>query len=395
MAGMRMLFTFAGGRGHLEPLVPIARVAQRAGHAVAVAGQAGLIDAIRGYGFEAFSAGPPVGRTAKTPLLPLDPAREELGLRRSYAGWIARGRANDLLTLCADWRPDLLVCDEFDFGAMIAAERLAIPHATVLVSAAGTFIRKDVVVEPLNALRSEHGLPPDDELRMPSRHLVLSPFPPAFRDPGTPLPANAFSLRWTAADETPVGCPAFAEDAPLVYATLGTVFNLESGDLFNRVLAGLRETRMNVVLTVGDQIDPREFGRQPDRIRLERFVPQSAILAHCSGVLSHGGSGSVMGALAYGLPQVVIPMGADQPHNAKRCAALGLGVVLDPVAATPEMINNAISSVLAEPAYRAAAERIRDEIAALPPPASVVSLLERLPVSEARWTWWKSSPPSR
>ena len=235
---MRMLFTFAGGRGHLEPLVPIARAAQRPGHTVAISGQAGLTDVIRAYGFQAFAPGPPVGRTAKTPLLPLDPAREELGLRRSYAGWIARGRANDLVALCADWRTDLLVCDEFDFGAMIAAERLGLPHATVLVSAAGAFIRKEVVVEPLNALRSEHGLPADDELRMPSRHLVLSPFPPAFRDPGSPLPANAFSLRWAAADETPVRRPAFAKDAPLLYATLGTVFNLESGDLFNRVLAG-------------------------------------------------------------------------------------------------------------------------------------------------------------
>jgi UDP:flavonoid glycosyltransferase YjiC (YdhE family) len=383
MGAMRMLFTFAGGRGHLEPLIPIARAAQGSGHTVVISGQASLTDAIRSYGFEPIAAGPPVGRTAKTPLLPLDPAREEQALRRSYAGWIAGGRANDLVALCADRRPDLLVCDEFDFGAMIAAERLGLRHATVLVSAAGAFIRKEVVAEPLNALRREHGLPPDDELRMPSRHLVLSPFPPAFRDPATPLPGNAFSLRWIAADETPVARPMFANDAPLLYATLGTVFNLESGDLFNRVLAGLREARVNAVLTVGDQIDPREFGRQPERIRIERFAPQSAILPHCSAVLSHGGSGSVMGALAYGLPQALIPMGADQPHNAKRCAALGLGVVLDPVAATPGMVSNAIRSVLAEPAYRAAAERIRDDITALPPPACAVPLLERLPANAA------------
>jgi len=90
---MRMLFTFAGGRGHFEPLVPVAR---------AVAGQPMLADAIKELGFEVFSAGPRVGRTAKTPLLPLDPAREELALRRSCAGWIARGRAGDLLVLCAD-----------------------------------------------------------------------------------------------------------------------------------------------------------------------------------------------------------------------------------------------------------------------------------------------------
>lgn len=71
-------------------------------------------------------------------------------------------------------------------------------------------------------------------------------------------------------------------------------------------------------------------------------------------------------------------MGADQPHNAARCTALGLGLALDPVAATPEAISEAVTRVLAEPAYRRAAERMRAEIAALPPPNYAVSLLERL-----------------
>ena len=71
-------------------------------------------------------------------------------------------------------------------------------------------------------------------------------------------------------------------------------------------------------------------------------------------------------------------MGADQPQNADRCAALGVGLVLDVIAATPEDVRDAVSAVLSEPSYRAAAERIRDEIAALPGPEHAVALLERL-----------------
>jgi len=372
---MRMLFTFAGGRGHLEPLVPIARAAQGAGHTVAVAGQALLLEAVRAFGFAALTAGARVGRLNKSPLLPPEPEREELALARSYAGWIARGRAADLLAVCAEWRPDLLVCDEFDFGAMIVAERLGLPHATVLVSAAGSFVRKEVIADPLNMLRADHGLPPDDAVAMTARHLVLSPFPPRFRDPAAPGGEN---LRWTPADAAAAEVSEFTKKRPLLYVTLGTVFNLESGDLFQRVLAGLRALPANALVTVGEQLSPAELAEQPAHIRIAGFIPQGKILPQCSAVLSHGGSGTVMGALAHGLPQVLIPMGADQPHNAARCVALGLGLVLDPIVATPEMVRAAVATVLSDPAYRLAAGRMRDDIAALPPPSHAVALLERL-----------------
>jgi UDP:flavonoid glycosyltransferase YjiC (YdhE family) len=101
-------------------------------------------------------------------------------------------------------------------------------------------------------------------------------------------------------------------------------------------------------------------------------------MPHCDVVVSHGGSGSVIGALAHGLPMVLIPMGADQPMNAARCADLGVARVLDAVAATPGIAREAVSAVLAEPSYRRAAELMRDEIAALPEPAYAVKLLEQL-----------------
>ena len=381
---MRILFTFAGGSGHFEPLVPIARAAKAAGHTIAFAGQAAMLRAIEAAGFTAFAtAGATVSSTPeRLPLLKLDAEREDQALRESYAGRIARERALAILALCAEWQPDLLVCDEVDFGCVVAAERLGRAYATVLVIATGSFVRHGVIAEPLNRLRAEHGLPSDPDLAMLSRYLVLSPFPPSYRDPAFPLPATAHSIRPLALDPTADACVppwlAHLNDTPTVYFTLGTVFNLESGDLFSRVLAGLRDLPINVIATVGREIDPAEFAPEPANIHIERYISQALILPKCDLVVSHGGSGSVIGALAHGLPSILLPMGADQPHNAARCVDLGVARVLDCIEATPATVREAVSNVLEDPGYRRAAERMRDEITALPGPAHAVTLLERL-----------------
>jgi UDP:flavonoid glycosyltransferase YjiC (YdhE family) len=90
----------------------------------------------------------------------------------------------------------------------------------------------------------------------------------------------------------------------------------------------------------------------------------------------------VAGALAHGLPALLIPMGADQPLNAARCVQLGVGRALDPIAATPESVRAAAAELLADPACRRAAGRLRDEFAALPGPEHALRLLERLAVEK-------------
>jgi UDP:flavonoid glycosyltransferase YjiC (YdhE family) len=98
----------------------------------------------------------------------------------------------------------------------------------------------------------------------------------------------------------------------------------------------------------------------------------------CDVVLTHGGSGTVMAALAHGLPLVVVPISADQPENASRCAALGVGSVVAPRDLTPETVRDAVRTVLADPIYRRNAERLRDEIRSLPGPDQAVAMLEQL-----------------
>ena len=134
---MRILFAFTGGRGHVEPLLPPAEAARAAGHAVAFAGRPSILPVVEERGFEAFPAEPPGKPPQRIPLQELDPEREARDFRDGFADRLAHQRAPLLAALCDDWRPDVVVCDETDFGAMVAAEKAGLPYASVVTIAAG------------------------------------------------------------------------------------------------------------------------------------------------------------------------------------------------------------------------------------------------------------------
>lgn len=371
---MRILFTYIGGLGHFYPLEPIARTAEAAGHTVAVAGSGRLAPQVEALGFEVLATSParlanePPPVRDPTPLPPTDARAAEIEFAENFADKGARRHATAIREHVHDWRPHVLVRDEADLGSAIAAEACGIPVATVQVLAAGTLIRPDLISPPLAAIRAEHGLPPDPELEMLTRGLVLSPFPASFRRPE----GGVFSYR----SGVPSG--ATRADRPRVYVTLGTVFNLGSGDLFERMLAGLAAIDADVLVTVGRHIDPAELGPQPPYVRIERFVPQDAVLRETDLVVSHGGSGALMGALTHGLPQVLLPLGADQPHNASRATELGLARTLDAATATPAEIGDAIRAALADEGMAARSRLVAEEIASLPYVDGTVPLLEAL-----------------
>lgn len=379
---MRIVFTYIGGLGHLYPLVPLARAAAEAGHVVAVAGSGRLTTHVEAAGFEALATSP--GRSIDepppvrdlTPVPPVDARAAEIEFAENFADKGARRHATALQRHFRDWRPDVVVRDEADLGSAIAAEVCGLPVATVQVLAAGTLIRPDLVSPPLEAVRAEHGLRPDPGLAMLTRDLVLSPFPPSFRSPDSPmaLPAGAFAYRSGArVSATPRSANRYR-----VYVTLGTIFNSTSGDLFERLLAGLAGIDADVLVTVGRHIDPGEFGPQPGHLRIERFVPQDDALRDADLVVSHGGSGGLMGALAHGLPSVLLPLGADQPHNASRAAELGVARLLDAATVTPEEIRQTVRTALKDGGMAQRSRRVADEFAALPGVEATVPLLEAL-----------------
>lgn len=380
---MRVLFSFSGGNGHFQPLAPIIEAAHNAGHTILVACTHDMYETVHKAGFPSYvfaSATQQAQIVEKTPLQPVDRRREEIDLRELFARQGARKRTPKIIQLCEEWKPDLIVCDEVDFGSMIAAEFLGIPHASVVVIASGSFIRPDVVAEPLDEIRAEYGLEPDPKLKMLSRHLLIVPVPARFRDPAYPLPTTAHVIQPFALKTPRFFKPfdGYDKTRPTLYFTLGTVFNTESGDLFVRVLRALQRVQANVIVTVGKHINPLEFGEQADHIYITQYIPQLDVLPHCDLVISHAGSGTVIGCLAHGVPMVLVPMGADQLNNAERCEALGIAQVLDVIDATSDMIYQAITTTLTNPQFREATQRFKAEIQALPEPASVIPLLERL-----------------
>jgi MGT family glycosyltransferase len=215
---------------------------------------------------------------------------------------------------------------------------------------------------------------------MPDRYLTLRPFPPSFPDPALPVTPTTHYVRPLLGDRSgPEELPpwvATIPDQPVVYVGLGTVFNEPA--IFRAFLTGLRDEALTVIVTVGRDQDPADYGPQPNNVHIERYIPLSLLLPHCDLVVTNGGSGTLTAALAHGLPVVVVPVTADQPENAARCAALGFGQVVVPTDLTSEVARHAVRAVLEDPTYRAAAEQMCAEIADLPGSEYAVALLERL-----------------
>ena len=382
---MRVLITVQPNVGHWHPLVPLAGALVAAGHAVAFAGTPDTAAGISATGFRCFPAG-------------VDETAAELAERRAqqagrtppeqaaymwtdvFAGSRAARRLPDLLRIVREWQPGVVVHDLTEFAGAIAAEATGLPHAAVQIVAFRPALHENITA-PLARLCASVGVPPAPPLEMLYRYLLLSPRPPSFQDPASPLPPTTQAIRYsgfnTAGAEPVPDWLAALPDQPTVYATLGTMQNHHT-EIFTAILAALADEPVNLIVTVGRNGDPARFGPQPAHIHVARYIPQSVLLPRCAAVIHHGGSGTVMDALALGLPMVVIPIAADQPPNAESCARLGVARVIGPDARTPQAIRVATRAVLADPAYRQAAGQVRTEMEALPGIDHAVTLLEWL-----------------
>jgi UDP:flavonoid glycosyltransferase YjiC (YdhE family) len=391
---VRFLFTTLTGLGHFHPLEPVARALRAAGHDVRFATAPSFHRHVAASGFSSFAAGFDrerdgsdgryVSLQAELEALPPDgPARTLFRIRRLFAGLYAERMIPDLLAIAEEWIPDVLVREVAEFGACVAAEVLGIPHASVrsntMLSADSA---RDRVAGEMATLRSLHGLPLDPHNEMLFRFLHLAFEPPGFGDRDRPPTPTAHLLRpvpFSSSGDEPL--PDWVEnlsDRPVVCATLGTVFNTRTPGLFEAIIDGLRSDPIELIVTVGRDRDPAEFGGQPSNVHIVRYISQDLLLPHCDLVLTHAGFSTVAAALSLGLPIVAIPIDADQPANAERCVALGVAETIEAGRRTSESIRESTLRVLRDPSYRENAERVRDRIAALPGPDHAAALLVQL-----------------
>lgn len=389
---MRALFTTQPNFSHWHPLVPIAQGLEAAGHEVAFASTRGFCPNIEAFGFRCFHAGPndsPEERQQRSEQIEGLSRQEHVyfTLKNVFAGVRAERSLPDLMDIIRDWRPDVVVRENTEFAGCVAAERAGIPHAAVQITAAWTFFI-EAVETPLTRLFASVGLTAEKPSDVLDRYLVLSPRPPSLWTPLTPVPPTTHAFRYVGFNQSgKEGLPQWVaelEKRPTVYATLGT-FDNNRTDILAAILEGLREEPINLILTVGRNRDPMEFGEQPANVHVERYIPQNLLLPYCDLALCHGGSGTIMDALSLGLPMVILPIAADQPENAQRCMEVGVARVIEQEGRTglPQAIGDATREVLEEPQYRQAAQRLRKEIEELPGLEYAVALLERLAAERA------------
>lgn len=388
---MRALFTTQPTASHWHPLVPLAQALESAGHEVAFASMPGFCPTIEGKGFRCFRAGtddpPEERRQRREQMAGLSHQQETFfTLQHVFAGVRAERSLPDLLGIIHDWHPDLVVRENTEFAGCVAAERAGIVHAAVQITAAWTYFLR-AVGPPLARLRASVGMPTDEPADVLYRHLLLFPRPPGLWNPSVPIPPTTHIFRYagfsrSGKEDLPLWLPEL-EKRPTVYATLGT-FDNHRTDILTAILEGLRDEPVNLILTVGRNRDPREFGDQPSNVYIERYIPHNLVLPYCDLVLCHGGSGTVMDALSLGLPMLLIPIAADQPDNAQRCREVGAARVIEPDGRAgtdlPRAIRDATRELLGNPVYGQAAQLLRKEIEGLPGLEYAVALLERLVV---------------
>lgn len=374
---VRVLFSCVSLEGHFRPLLPLARALAAAGHEVTFATGADREQQVLAAGFSHASAGP-AERESREPAaairrslesIPVE-ARRRFGFSRIFALVHAPPKLPDLLELVRARRVDAIVHDSADLAAPIAAAALGLPSVNHSFGAMVPLSVLEHAAELVEPLWRDQGLEPEPYAGA-FRGLYVDLAPPSF---AWEQPQGA-SVRLRPVAAEPGEAPAWLADldTPLVYATLGTIFNEPT--LLRPLLDGLDGVPAALV-TIGRNVDPAEIGPVPAQIRVERFVPQAHVLPRCAAVVSHGGSGTTLGALAHGLPLVLVPQGADQFDNAARCAAAGVAVVVKPDELTADAVRAALRRVLDEPTFAAAARELQAEIEAMPTPEEVAEAVE-------------------
>lgn len=151
---MRFLFSFAGGSGHFLPMTVFAKALAHKGHEVRNACQEGMVASVEAAGWHAEPTGGAslISPADRRPLIAVDRDRDEGAISKAFAGKIARERAQRLGELMGRWCPDTVVRDDVDFGAAITAEVAGLPHASIVVIAAGRLTRPEVIEGPLSSL---------------------------------------------------------------------------------------------------------------------------------------------------------------------------------------------------------------------------------------------------
>jgi MGT family glycosyltransferase len=281
--------------------------------------------------------------------------------------------------------PDVLVVDYMLPDALCAAERTGRPYTSLVHSlswgiaiAEPSPMQAAAEVPEVNRMRHELGLPPVERVvdLLDHADLVLAAAPPELDRPVGPLARNVRYVGpllegpGTDADWRP-DC----SDEQLVVVSLGTT-PFHQRPVIQRLLDAVADLPIRVLVNLGEDLDADDF-RAPSNAQLRGYVRHTAVLPHAALVVNHAGLGSIVAALMFGLPMLCLPIGNDQPTNARAVERLGAGLVLPPEAA-PEQLRAAISDLLSTPTHRQVAMQVAAALHARRGAKAAVNELEQL-----------------
>jgi zeaxanthin glucosyltransferase len=148
---------------------------------------------------------------------------------------------------------------------------------------------------------------------------------------------------------------------PLIYATLGTTRNVQPA-VFRMIAQACADLNLQLVLALGNRMDPESLARLPGEPLVVGFAPQLELIKLARVVISHAGPNTSFEALMEGKPMIVIPLAYDQPAIAARLAHFRIAEVLPFKRLNPKRIRAALTSVLNDSTYEQAAQKMRNKL---------------------------------
>lgn len=371
---MRILFTGPASVGHLFPMVPTAQALQAAGHQVLFAvsapcdqmRQSGLPTVEIGDGSTLMEAFRRAANGADLQFI-TDGNSPQQAERSAAAGFAEHGRVtiDDLFAIAAAWRPDIIVHAAFQAAAPLVSAALGIPavvHNFGVMSGFGMVgMLADLLADEYRA-RGVEG---------PATHTVLDVVPPSLGGDGT-----GWRVRYVphnGGGSVPLDLVARGS-RPRIAVTLGTVVTAFAGvSPVTRVISEAASVDAEFLLAVGDT-DLSPLGTLPDNVRALPWVPLAQLLDTADAIVHHGGAGTMLTAASLGVPQLILPQGAD--HFVNTDAATGLGFALRTTG--DEVDADLLGRLLTDEALRKGAAATQAEMAALPSPTDLVASFEAI-----------------
>jgi UDP:flavonoid glycosyltransferase YjiC (YdhE family) len=372
--GVRALvMTWASG-GNLPPLLAAASLLERRGHEVTVLASGETRDAARRLGLHVTG----YGRSADPDTHVAFEAQADL-MMASMAGTEIALDARDALT---ESRPDLAVVDCMLPAAIAAARATGTPTASLVHFLYG-LARTQMLragggwTTDLRTLAATHRMlglvaARDGLSAWEASELVLVTAP-RWLDVDCDAPANVLHAGPLGVGRAPPQ-QARADERPRVLLTFSTTVMDGQTELIDRVCQAVADLDVDAVLTLGRAVE-RDAVRVPDSVEVVAFADHDRLMPNCAAVVGHGGLGTVLRALAHGVPQLLLPLGRDQAFNAGRVEQLEAGIRL-PTDAPPERIQLGLRVLLTDSRFPEAAARAASRIASDEPDRTAAEALE-------------------